>query len=176
MVSDPFREATMTLAIRRATPADAVVVARFNAALAWESEHKRLDPGVLAAGVAAVLADPAKGFYVLAERGGEAVGQSSITFEWSDWRNGWYWWVQSVYVVEAERRGGVFRALFGHLRDAALADPTVIGLRLYVERDNDRAMRTYAAMGMTEEPYNLYGLYPLPGREAAFGPGDVTGA
>ena len=162
----------MTLSIRRATPADAAVVARFNAALAWESEHKRLDPGVLAAGVAAVLADPAKGFYVLAERGGAVVGQVMVTFEWSDWRNGWYWWVQSVYVVEPARRGGVFRALFDHLKAAALADPAVIGLRLYVERDNRRAARTYAAMGMSEEPYHLYGLYPLPGREMAFRAGD----
>ncbi|MFO0852582.1 MAG: GNAT family N-acetyltransferase [Gemmataceae bacterium] len=102
----------MDLTIRRATPADAATVARFNAALAWESEGKRLTPEVLARGVGKVLADPAKGFYTLAERGGEVVGQVMVTFEWSDWRDGWYWWIQSVYVVEAARRGGVFRALF----------------------------------------------------------------
>src|SRR5688572_23594873 len=129
MVSDRPREATMTPSIRRATAADADTIARFNAALAWESEHKRLDEAVLARGVRAVLADPAKGFYTLAERGGEPVGQVMVTFEWSDWRAGWYWWVQSVYVREDARRGGVFRALFGHLKAQALADPTVIGLR-----------------------------------------------
>ncbi|MBX9579938.1 MAG: GNAT family N-acetyltransferase, partial [Gemmataceae bacterium] len=94
----------MSLHIRRATPADAPVVADFNAALAWESEGKRLGPAVLAAGVAAVLADPAKGFYTLAERAGEVVGQVLVTYEWTDWRNGWYWWVQSVYVRADARR------------------------------------------------------------------------
>ena len=159
----------MSLSIRRATPADAEVIARYNAALAWESEHKRLDEAVLLRGVRAVLADPAKGFYTLAERGGEVVGQVMVTFEWSDWRDGWYWWVQSVYVREDARRGGVFRALFEHLRAAAVADPAVIGVRLYVERDNRRAQETYRALGLTEEPYLLMGLYPLPGRASAIG-------
>ena len=78
----------MTLSIRRATPADAELIARYNAALAWESEHKTLDAATLARGVRAVLADPTKGFYTLAERGGEPVGQAMVTFEWSDWRDG----------------------------------------------------------------------------------------
>ncbi len=159
----------MSLTIRRATPADEDVVARFNAALAWESEHKRLDEPTLRRGVRAVLADPHKGFYTLAERGGEVVGQVLVTFEWSDWRDGWYWWIQSVYVREDARRAGVFRALFDHLHAAALADPEVIGLRLYVERDNARAQQTYRAIGLAEEPYFLMGLYPLPGKRTAFG-------
>jgi GNAT superfamily N-acetyltransferase len=155
--------------IRRATPADAAVIAEFNRLLAWESEQKRLDPDVLAAGVRAVLADPHKGFYTLAERAGEAVGQTLVTFEWSDWRNGWYWWVQSVYVRADARRGGVFGAIYRHLEAAALADPTVIGLRLYVERDNARAQAVYRRLGLADEPYFLMGRYPLPGR-----PGYVT--
>jgi GNAT superfamily N-acetyltransferase len=159
----------MDLLIRRATPADADTVARFNAALAWESEGKRLVPAVLASGVRKVLADPAKGFYTLAERNGEVVGQVMVTFEWSDWRDGWYWWIQSVFVRQDARRGGVFRALFEHLKRQALADPGVIGLRLYLERGNDRARRTYLALGMEAEPYELMGLYPLPGREGVFG-------
>lgn len=159
----------MTLSIRRATPADAELIARFNAALAWESEGKTLDAATLMRGVRAVLADPAKGSYTLAERGGEPVGQAMVTFEWSDWRDGWYWWIQSVYVREDARRGGVFRALFNHLKREATADPAVVGLRLYVERDNLRARQTYAALGMSEEPYFLMGLYPLPGKESAFG-------
>jgi GNAT superfamily N-acetyltransferase len=169
MVSDHHREATMTLSIRRAAPADAEVIAQFNAALARESEGKTLDDAVLLRGVRAVLADPAKGFYTLAVQGGEPVGQVLVTFEWSDWRDGWYWWIQSVYVRADARRGGVFRALFAHLKDQAMADPTVIGLRLYVERDNLRAQETYASLGMTAEPYFLMGIYPLPGKEAAFG-------
>lgn len=164
----------MDLTIRAATPADVEVVARFNAALAWESEHKRLHEPTLLAGVRSLLSDPHKGFYTLAERGGEVVGQTLITFEWSDWRNGWYWWIQSVYVRADARKVGVFRALFDHLKAKAMADTEVIGLRLYVERENERARRTYEALGMIEEPYFLHGLYPLPGREGAFG-GDEAG-
>src|SRR5689334_8864562 len=102
----------MSLTIRRAVPADEPVLVSFNAALAWETEHKRLDEAVLTTGVRAVFADPGKGFYLVAERAGEVVGQSMVTFEWSDWRNGWFWWVQSVYVRAEARRQGVFRALF----------------------------------------------------------------
>lgn len=159
----------MDLRIRRATPADEGVLVAYNAALAWESEHKRLDPQILTAGVRAAFADPAKGFYVIAEYGGEAVGQSGVTFEWSDWRNGWYWWVQSVYVRADARRQGVFRAIYRHLEELALADPAVIGLRLYVERENTRARETYRALGLAEEPYFLMGRYPLPGRGSHIG-------
>lgn len=161
----------MTVTIRRATPADADVIVRFNAAIAWETEHLRLDDAVLARGVRAGLADPHKGFYTVAELAGEVVGQVLVTFEWSDWRNGWFWWVQSVYVREDARRAGVFRALFDHLRAAAVADPDVIGLRLYAERDNSRAHATYRALGMTEEPYLLFGIYPLPGKTDALNVG-----
>jgi GNAT superfamily N-acetyltransferase len=156
----------MSLVIRRATPADEGVLVTFNAALAWETENKRLDPGVLTTGVRAVLADPARGFYTVAERAGEVVGQVMVTFEWSDWRNGWFWWVQSVYVREDARREGVFRALFRDLLRQAGADPGVIGLRLYVERENARARQTYRDLGMAESPYLVYDLYPLPGRES----------
>jgi ribosomal protein S18 acetylase RimI-like enzyme len=157
----------MGLHIRPATPADEGVVVRFNQLLASESEGKTLHEPTLTAGVRAGLADRHKGFYTLAERGGEVVGQVLVTFEWSDWRNGWYWWVQSVYVRSDARREGVFRAIFSHLKEQATADPTVIGLRLYVERENTRAQATYEAMGMTDEGYNLLGLYPLPGRTSA---------
>jgi GNAT superfamily N-acetyltransferase len=158
----------MSWTIRRATPADEAVVVAFNAALAWETEQKKLNEDVLTTGVRAVFADPAKGFYTLAERGGEVVGQVMVTFEWSDWRNGWFWWVQSVYVRADARREGVFRALFGELLRQAGEDPSVIGLRLYVERENARAQQTYRGLGMAEAPYFLYDLYPLPGRESHF--------
>ena len=155
----------MSLTIRRATPADEATLVAFNAALAWETEHKRLRPDVLAAGVRAVFADPARGFYtVAANDAGEVVGQMMVTFEWSDWRNGWFWWVQSVYVRDDARRGGVFRSLYEELRRQAAADPGVIGLRLYVEEDNARARATYASLGMTLTTYGMMEEYPLPGR------------
>jgi GNAT superfamily N-acetyltransferase len=160
----------MSLTIRRATPADEAILVAFNLALAWETEHKRLDPDVLTVGVRAVFAEAARGFYTLAENArGEVIGQMMVTFEWSDWRNGWFWWVQSVYVREDARRGGVFRALYREIERQAAADPNVIGLRLYVERDNDRARATYRALGMTDTTYGMMEEYPLPGRKSDVG-------
>ena len=156
----------MTLTIRRATPADVPVLVAFNTAIAWETEHKRLDPAVLAAGVGAILADPARGFYTVAERGGEVVGQMMVTYEWSDWRNGWFWWIQSVYVAEIARREGVFRVLYRAIEQRAAADPSVIGLRLYFEAENARAQATYRALGMTDTAYGMMEVYPLPGRDS----------
>jgi ribosomal protein S18 acetylase RimI-like enzyme len=146
----------MSCSIRLATLSDEDTVVRYNAALALESEGKRLDPAVLRAGVRAALADPNKGFYVIAERDGAPVGQSGVTFEWSDWRNGWFWWIQSVYVARERRGRGVYSALHEHVRAAALASGEVIGLRLYVERENARAQRLYRRLGMAETYYRLY--------------------
>jgi len=159
----------MSLMIRRATAADEAVLVAFNAAIAWETEHKRLDPPTLTAGVRAVLADAARGFYTVAESGGAVVGQMMITFEWSDWRNGWFWWIQSVYVHADARRSGVFRALYQAIADQAAADPSVIGLRLYFDRDNVRAQETYRSMGMSDTSYGMMEVYPLPGRDSHVG-------
>ena len=159
----------MTLKIRRATVSDAEIIVEFNRRLAWESEQKRLDADVLTRGIRAVFTDPQKGFYTLAERDGEVVGQTLITYEWSDWRNGWYWWIQSVYVREDARRQGVFRAIFEQIRSEAIADATVIGLRLYVEHGNTRGQATYRDVGLEPEGYELFGQYPLPGRSNAIG-------
>ena len=156
----------MSLSIRRAAASDENTLVAFNAALAWESEGKRLDPTVLRAGVRAAFADPAKGFYVVAESEGTIVGQTGITFEWSDWRNGWYWWIQSVYVKEEARRQGVFRAIYRYLETEATADATAIGIRLYVEKENAKAQATYRTLGLEEESYLLMGKYPLPGRDS----------
>jgi GNAT superfamily N-acetyltransferase len=149
------------ITLRPATPADAATIAEFNIRLAWESESKSLEPAVIAAGVAACLADPAKGFYTLAERSGEVVGQTLITLEWSDWRNGWFWWIQSVYVRQDCRGLGVFRALFEHLHEDAKKRPDVIGLRLYVEAGNEQAQAVYKKLGMTETGYGLLEMCPL---------------
>ena len=151
----------MAFRVRAATPADAAVVVEFNRLLAEESEGKQLDPAVLAAGVAAQLADPQKGRYFVAEEGGAILGQLGLTFEWSDWRNGWMWWIQSVYVRSDARRRGVFRALFEHVRQAALNDGQVVGLRLYVERENHGAQRTYERLGMQASGYFVLERCPL---------------
>jgi ribosomal protein S18 acetylase RimI-like enzyme len=151
----------MTLAIRPATPADIAIIVEFNRRLAQESEGKTLDPEVLTVGVTAALADPHKALYFLAEEAGTILGQLSITTEWSDWRNGWLWWIQSVYVRPEARRRGIFRALYQHVYQAANEDPTVIGLRLYVERDNQAAQQTYLGMGMEWTNYLVLQRYPL---------------
>src|SRR5439155_7422219 len=103
-------EATMPITIRRATPADVPLIVDFNCRLATESEAKTLDTSVLTAGVTAAMDDPNKGPYYLAADGDAVLGQTQITFEWSDWRNGWIWWIQGVYVRAEARQRGVFRA------------------------------------------------------------------
>jgi GNAT superfamily N-acetyltransferase len=140
---------------------DAAIIAEFNCRLADESEHKVLDAQVVAAGVAALLADPSKGTYFVAEEAGEVVGLLLITTEWSDWRNGWLWWIQSVYVRQEARRRGVFRALYEHVHAAAQADPQVIGLRLYVEHNNHAAQQTYLRVGMEPAGYLVFQRFPL---------------
>lgn len=145
----------MTFAIRTARPEDAATIAAFNAALAAETEGRVLDPARLAAGVAALLADSSKGIYFVADHAGSVIGQTLITYEWSDWRNGTFWWIQSVYVHPDWRRRGVFRALYRHIHALAERDPTVCGLRLYVEDHNRRAQQTYLALGMRDAGYRV---------------------
>jgi GNAT superfamily N-acetyltransferase len=151
----------MTLSVRRGTPADAPIIVAFNLCMALETEGKALDPARVGPGVAAALADPGRALYFLAEEDGTVQGQLMITFEWSDWRNGWFWWVQSVYVRPEARRRGVFRALFEHIVAEARKDATVIGIRLYVERDNETAQQTYLRLGLDRTGYLLMERYPL---------------
>ena len=151
----------MTLRIRPAAAGDCEAIVEFNRLLALESEDKQLDGDTLRTGVAAVLADPHKGRYFVAEREGQVVGQLAITFEWSDWRNGWMWWLQSVYVHADSRRCGVFRALYEYVCDLARGDPSVIGIRLYVEEANHTARATYARHGFEAIPFVIYQRWPL---------------
>jgi GNAT superfamily N-acetyltransferase len=147
---------TEPILIRDARPEDWPTIAEFNAALAWETEGKRLSRPVLDAGVQRALADTNKGRYFIAEGAGHVVGQTLVTYEWSDWRDGWLWWIQSVYVTPAARGQGVYRRLHGHIRDQALRSGQVRGLRLYVENANTRAQTTYQALGMVDSGYRLF--------------------
>lgn len=140
--------------IRRATAADAPTLTAFNCALAMESENIKLDPATVARGVAAVFTDPARGFYLVAEADGGVVAALMVTTEWSDWRDGEWWWVQSVYVAPSHRRRGLYRRLYQRLQQLA-AKKNVCGFRLYVERDNAAAQQTYSALGMRETGYKV---------------------
>jgi ribosomal protein S18 acetylase RimI-like enzyme len=139
--------------IRLATRDDAQVLIDFNRAMALETERKELLPEVIGAGVQALLANAASGFYVVAEEKREVVGSLLITKEWSDWRNGNFWWIQSVYVRPEFRRSGVFKSLYRHVQELAARDSGVCGFRLYVERENVNAQATYRALGMKETSY-----------------------
>ena len=144
------------LRVRAAYPRDVRVLVDFNRAMARETEGKELDPNVLQAGVQGVFADAARGQYFLAEEGRRAVGSLLVTHEWSDWRNGVFWWIQSVYIEPEFRRQGVFRALYEHVFDSARQSHGVVGLRLYVERDNTSAQAVYEKVGMTASRYSMF--------------------
>lgn len=146
------------ITIRRATFHDIHVLVDFQQRLALESENIRLDAGALKKGMKALFEDPNKGFYNVAEDEGVIVGCHMITFEWSDWRNGMVWWLQSVYVKQSHRKKGVFRKMFDNLRAIVKNDPSVIGLRLYVDKTNSQAQQVYAAMGMNGDHYTVFEL------------------
>jgi ribosomal protein S18 acetylase RimI-like enzyme len=139
--------------IREAKPSDQASIVEFNSRLADETEGKQLDPNLIGPGVAAILADSGKGRYWLAIIAGKVAGQIMVTYEWSDWRNGMLWWIQSVYVPAEFRRMGVFSALYQHVESLVKEDQNACGLRLYVENNNTRAQQTYRNLAMTEPGY-----------------------
>lgn len=144
--------------IRKARLADTAIIADFNCRLAWETEQVRLNPATVNRGVAALLKDAAKGIYFIVEQDGVVIGQLLITYEWSDWRNGNFWWIQSVYVLAEFRQQGIFRALFEHVRKLARSRRGVCGLRLYAADHNRRAQRAYLRLGMTHTDYEVFEL------------------
>jgi ribosomal protein S18 acetylase RimI-like enzyme len=146
----------MPITIRQAMSNDGALIAQFNALLALETEDRTLDPLVVLKGVEALLSDESKGTYYVADLDGTIVGQLLITYEWSDWRNGIFWWIQSVYVREEFRGSGVFRALYRHVENLARQTKDVCGLRLYVEHSNWKAVKTYQKLGMRKTEYDLY--------------------
>jgi len=149
--------------IRRATPADVETISAFNAALARETEGRRLDGPLLRAGVESLLQDAIKGWYAVAVSQSldadqpRIIGQILVTFEWSDWRNGYFWWLQSLYVEQDYRQQGVFRQLYNYVYEQAQANPEkVCGFRLYVERENHQAHHAYAHIGFQETAYQMH--------------------
>ncbi len=146
--------------IRPACQDDVETIVTFNAAIALETENRRLDLATLRKGTLAFLGSPGYGFYIIAElpedKSYKPVGQLMITYEWSDWRNGVFWWIQSVYVLSNRRGLGVFRAMHDHILTKSREDPRVCGLRLYVERENRTAQTVYQRVGLTPSVYAVY--------------------
>jgi GNAT superfamily N-acetyltransferase len=141
--------------VRDAAASDAASLAEFNIAMALETEHRRLLPDVVRRGVERLLGEPALGFYLVAEAEGAPVASAMVTTEWSDWRDGRFWWIQSVYVVPSWRRQGAFRALYAAIKERAAAEQDVCGYRLYVEKDNANAAATYRSLGMDVTEYRV---------------------
>jgi GNAT superfamily N-acetyltransferase len=141
---------------REATPADATSILEFQMAMAIETEGVTLDRAVTEPGVHAVFADPSKGRYFVAEEEGRVVASLMITYEWSDWRNGTVWWIQSVYVVPELRKRRVYSGLYEHVKAIVDADPAIRGIRLYVDNRNTPAQQVYARLGMEGEHYRVF--------------------
>ena len=146
----------MSITIRPGTLSDLAIIVEYNNAIAVETEHRQLDIPTLTKGVEAALKDPSKGQYFVAVEGDAIVGQTMFTYEWSDWRNGMFWWIQSVYVRPDKRGAGVFSALYRHIEALAKREKGVCGLRLYAEEDNVRAQRTYEKLGMMKTGYRVF--------------------
>ncbi len=142
--------------IRKAELKDAGTIAKFNTLMAKETENMELDSQTAIRGAKAIIKDPHKGFYLVAEMKGEIIGQLMVTNEWSDWRNKYFLWIQSLYVREDFRQKGIFSSLLHYLKDIARYKKNVTGLRLYVEKTNDTAKEAYEALGMYKIPYEMY--------------------
>ena len=144
------------ITVRLATPADAEFIVRGNASMALETAGLSLDLDRLRDGVHALFEKPERGVYYVAEVGGKRAGQMMITYEWSDWRNGDFWWIQSVNVEREFRGRGVFTALYRFVEQLAQTNSGVVGLRLYVEHENGRAQSTYEKVGMVKTVYEMF--------------------
>ena len=146
----------MQTSIRVATLQDLAALVDFNQSMALETEKKQLATAILNKGVGALIADATKGFYLVAEQNSQVVGSLMVTTEWSDWRNGVFWWIQSVYIVPQCRRQGIYGLLYSKVKELAQQNGNVCGFRLYVEKENLVAQRTYEALGMEQSHYLMY--------------------
>ena len=142
--------------IRIAKENDAPALTEFNQAMALETEGKTLDAQTLQSGVEAVFQDEKKGFYVVAEEDDKIIGGLMITFEWSDWRDKWFCWIQSVYILPEHRGRGIYRLLYEFIKQRAAEAENVCGFRLYVEKENTNAQKVYEKLGMESSHYLMY--------------------
>ena len=141
--------------IRNAKPKDIETIAKNNIKMALETENKHLDKEIITAGVSSIINDSSKGIYWVMEMNKIIIGQLMVTYEWSDWRNGMMWWIQSVYVPKEYRRQGVYSKMYKNLLDIAQIDSECCGIRLYVEKDNKKARQTYEKLGMKNAGYEI---------------------
>ena len=155
----------MNLVIRQATATDASRIASFNVALARETEQRTLNRRIVGIGVRTLLAEPSHGFYIVADNGEKIVGMVMVTFEWSDWLNRQWWWLQSVYVDPAMRKRGVFTKIYNYIGEMGERQGNVCGIRLYVEKENRHAQRTYRSLGLNANSYRLMEI-PLEEKKA----------
>jgi ribosomal protein S18 acetylase RimI-like enzyme len=142
--------------IRAAKAGDIGLIIDFQLKMAYETEKIHLDPVMLKQGVKAVFEQSNKGRYFIAEMDGEPSASLMITYEWSDWRNRNIWWIQSVYVKPEARRKGVYAAMYAHIQVLAHEDPSVGGIRLYVDKTNTTAQQTYSQLGMNGDHYQVF--------------------
>lgn len=142
--------------IRVAAAGDINSLVDFNQAMALETEGKSLDPDTLKSGVEAVFVDDRKGFYVVAEDSSEIVGGLMVTYEWSDWRSKWFWWIQSVYILPEARGKAIYSRMYDFVKLKATESGDVCGFRLYVEKENVHAQKVYEKVGMDSSNYLMY--------------------
>ncbi len=141
---------------REGTPSDVSVIVDFQVAMALETEELELDRDACTRGVQGVFDDPSRGRYFLAESKGTVIASLMITYEWSDWRNGNVWWIQSVYVVPSFRGQRVYAGLYSHVQQLVQKDDGIRGIRLYVDRRNVPAQQVYTRLGMNGEHYQVF--------------------
>lgn len=146
----------MKMNIRKALPQDLLALVGFNQAMALETENLTLDEQILTKGVSAMLSNPEKGFYLVAEDKGEILGSLMVTYEWSDWRASNYFWIQSVYIRPQNRRQGIYRQLYQSVKTMAEQEGGAASFRLYVEQDNTKAQQTYQSLGMKQSHYLMF--------------------
>jgi len=146
----------MNIQIRKAKESDLPTIVEFQLAMAQETENLQLDKPTVEKGVAAAFKDSGKGQYFVSEIDGEIASSLMITPEWSDWRNGVVYWIQSVFVKEEFRRLGIYRKMYAYIQDLVKQDENVRGIRLYVDKSNIKAQKTYESTGMNGEHYQLF--------------------
>ena len=144
------------LIIRIAEINDLNVLVEFNKSMALETEDLILDVLKINAGVRAILENESYGYYLVAEKNNVIIGALMVTKEWSDWRNGFFWWIQSVYIKHDFRKQGIYKELYNFVKQLALKENNVVGFRLYVEKNNEIARKVYESLGMEETHYYMY--------------------